>query len=236
MKAMIFAAGLGTRLRPLTDNRPKALVEAEGKTLLQHCIEKLQTAGVREIIVNVHHFADMVEDFLQANNNFGLRIELSDEREMLLDTGGGLKRAAWFFDDGQSFILHNVDILSNIDLADLCAQHRQSNALVTLACNIRESSRYFLFDASQRLCGWENTNTGEQKIVVAQYEPLQRMAFGGIHVITPAIFDSAPAADKFSIIDWYLQLAPQVLIQGYTAPDLQIVDMGKAANYTNGCF
>jgi len=224
---MIFAAGLGTRLQPLTNNCPKALVEVAGKPLLQHCIEKLKAVGVREIIVNVHHFAEMVEDFLRANNFFGLRIEISDERESLLDTGGGLKKTAWFFDDEQPFILHNVDIFSTIDLHDLYQFHLQSNALVTLACNNRTSARYFLFDNEQRLCGWENVTTQERTIAIETSEALKKLAFGGIHVINPKFFRYMPSDERFSIVNLYLQIAPQALIKAYTHENLQFLDVGK---------
>ncbi len=227
MKAMIFAAGLGTRLQPLTDHCPKALIEAAGKPLLQHCIEKLKAAGADEIIVNVHHFADMVEDFLKKHHSFGLHIEISDERAALLDTGGGLKKAVWFFNDGKPFLLHNVDIFSNIDLQDFYQSHVKSGAVATLACNCRESSRYFLFDDERRLCGWENVKTGEQKMVVKNHEPLTRLAFGGIHAISPAIFEFFPKEEKFSIVDYYLQLASLHSITAYTHDTLQFLDVGK---------
>ena len=226
---MIFAAGLGTRLRPLTNHCPKALVEVGGKPLLQHCIEKLKTAGVEIIIVNVHHFADKVENFLARHNYFDMLIEISDEREFLLDTGGGLKKAAQFFNDGQAFLLHNVDVLSNIDLLDFYNFHLQSGAMVSLACNRRESSRYFLFDSAYRLCGWENVKTAEQKIVVPMQETFLRLAFGGIHIINPAIFKLMPATTKFSIVDFYLQIATEQLINAYVNDSLQFLDVGKPA-------
>lgn len=170
MKAMVFAAGMGTRLRPLTDSMPKALVPVAGKPLLQHTIEKLKASGFNEIIINVHHFADRVIDFVRANDDFGIRIEFSDESEKLLDTGGGIKLASWFFDDGQPFLIHNVDILSNIDLTKLVKHYRDSNSVATLVCSERETSRYLLFDGSNRLQAWVNEKTGEVKSPVAHRE------------------------------------------------------------------
>src|SRR5664280_1226211 len=163
MKAMIFAAGLGTRLKPVTDNLPKALVPIAGKPLLEHVILKLKSAGFDEIIVNIHHFPDQIIDFLKANNNFSIRIEVSDERNLLLDTGGGIRRAAWFFDDEKPFLVHNVDILSNVDLKELYQQHLRSNSLATLVVSKRDTFRYLLFNDDNRLCGWINEKTGETK-------------------------------------------------------------------------
>jgi NDP-sugar pyrophosphorylase family protein len=227
---MIFAAGLGTRLQSLTNSCPKALVEVGGKPLLYHVIENLKQAGVQEIIINVHHFADQIEACLEKNNYFGIRIPVSDEREALLDTGGGLKKAAWFFADGQPFIVHNVDIFSNIDLRALYQAHIKSDALVTLACNSRKSSRYFLVDKNSRLCGWENTKTGQQIVACPQQAPFTRLAFGGIHVISPAVFSCFPERTTFSITDWYLQLAADTFLRVYTTPELQFIDAGKPEN------
>src|SRR5690606_32019928 len=154
MKAMIFAAGMGTRLKPLTDTIPKALVPVGGKPLLQHIIEKLKRFGFNEIIINIHHFGQQIIDFVQENNSFDIRIEFSDEREQLLDTGGGIKKAAWFFDDNKPFLVHNVDILSNIDLQELYHFHLKNNTIATLLCSIRQTSRYLLFDTDNHLRGW----------------------------------------------------------------------------------
>ena len=151
MKAMIFAAGLGTRLRPLTDTLPKALVPISGKPLLQHTIEKLKRAGFDEIIINIHHFGQQIIDFVAENQSFGIRIEFSDERDKLLDTGGGIKKAAWFFNDGEPFLVHNVDILSNIDLRELLAFQKGSSSVATLVCSKRQTSRYLLFEGSGHL-------------------------------------------------------------------------------------
>ena len=153
MKAMIFAAGLGTRLKPITDSIPKAMVPINGKPLLQLVLEKLKVAGFNEIIVNVHHFPELIIDFLKQNSNFGIRIEISDERDVLLDTGGAIRKAAWFFDDGKPFLVHNVDILSNLNLGDLYHQHLTTNPLATLVVSERDTFRYLLFNGDNRLCG-----------------------------------------------------------------------------------
>src|ERR1700731_2982631 len=187
MKAMILAAGLGTRLRPLTDDRPKALVEVAGRTLLEITLRRLQQFGIREVIVNVHNFADMVVDYLKKHDNFGMRIEISRE-EVLLDTGGGLKKAAWFFLDGsvgsdEQFILHNVDVLSAIDFERTVRFHRQSQALATLAVQERKTSRYLLFDGRNQLCGRQAGREQEAEIVRPSAET-QALAFSGGHVIS----------------------------------------------------
>ncbi|RMG16441.1 MAG: nucleotidyltransferase family protein, partial [Bacteroidetes bacterium] len=186
MKAMIFAAGLGTRLRPLTHHRPKALVEVGGKCLLEIVIRRLLAHGFEEIVVNVHHFAGQVEAFLAQHAGFGARIAISDERSLLLDTGGGLRQAAWFFDE-QPFLVHNVDVLSDIDLTAMYQAHLQSGALATLACRRRQSSRYLLFDEQNHLCGWKNVKSGEVRMS-RQVKSCHPLAFSGIHVIDPNIF------------------------------------------------
>src|SRR5262249_9635199 len=167
MKAMVFAAGLGTRLRPLTNDRPKALVEIAGHTLLEITLRRLATFGIREVIVNVHHFADMVVDYLKKNNNFGMRVEISRE-EVLLDTGGGLKKAAWFFLEGgspEAFLIHNADVVSAVDLARIARQHRNSGSLATLAVQDRRTSRYLLFDEHSQLCGRRGGRDGAPEMV-----------------------------------------------------------------------
>ena len=225
---MILAAGLGTRLGALTANRPKALVELNGTPLLALIIQRLQHFGFDEIIINVHHFAEQIIQYLQAHNNFGLRISISDERETLLDTGGGIKKAQWFFNDRQPFLVHNVDIISNIDLKALYQYHLDTQAMATLACKKRSSSRYFLFNQQLRLCGWENNKTGEQKIVVPVLaDEVQRMAFSGIHVINPELLQQIEQTGAFSIIDAYLQLAPANFINCFDVDNADIVDVGK---------
>jgi len=205
MKAMVLAAGLGTRLRPLTDDRPKALVKLNGRTLLEIALARLRSFGVREVIVNVHHFAGMVEEYLAANGNFGMRIEISREQE-LLDTGGGLKKAAWFFDDDAPFILHNVDVLSTIDLGRMAQIRTEQGALATLAVQQRESSRALLFDAEGRLCG-RRPGRGMEPQWARAAADAKELAFAGIHVISPKIFDKMTEQGAFSIIDAYLRLA-----------------------------
>ena len=230
MKAMIFAAGMGTRLKPLTDTIPKALVPLSGKPLLQHTIEKLKASGFNEIIINVHHFADMIIDFVLANDRFGIRIEFSDEREKLLDTGGAIKKASWFFDDNQPFLIHNVDILSNIDLRELVEHHQGSSSTATLVCSVRETSRYLLFDESNRLQGWINEKTGEVKSPIPNFNPseYQKLAFSGIHIMQPAIFHlMQDYPDTFSIIDFYLDLCKKTLFITYQPKKLQIIDVGN---------
>lgn len=227
---MIFAAGLGTRLKPLTDNMPKALVTIEGKPLLQYTIERLSAAGFNEIIINIHHFGQQIIDFVEANNSFGIRIEFSDEREQLLDTGGGIKKAAWFFDDKRPFMVHNVDILSNIDLKEVMLHHQNSNVAATLVCSERETNRYLLFNEQNHLRGWINKKTGEMKSPVAGFQPngYSQLAFSGIQVLHPSIFremDSFP--DRFSIIDFYLSLSVTYKISAYNFRTGMILDVGR---------
>ena len=226
---MIFAAGLGTRLKPITDSIPKALVPINGKPLLQLVIEKLKQSGFDEIIVNVHHFPDQIIDFLKANNSFGIRIEVSDERDELLDTGGGIRKAAWFFDDGKPFLVHNVDILSNLDLKALYLQQLQTDSLATLAVSRRDTFRYLLFSESLRLNGWINERTGETK--PAGFTPDEshvKLAFAGIQVLSPAVFDlMKPLQPKFPIMDFYLSNAPTEIISGFIPNDFNMLDVGK---------
>lgn len=210
MKAMVLAAGLGTRLRPLTDDRPKALVEVGGRTLLEITLTRLRSSGVREVIINVHHLADMIENALRANNNFGMRIEMSRE-ETLLDTGGGLKKAAWFFlEDAkrldEPFIVHNVDVLSTIDLRSMAQSHTERGALATLAVQNRKTSRYLLFNEEDQLSGRRQGGDQEPEIVrpSAHLEPL---AFCGIHVISPLLLSLMTEEGVFSIIATYMRLA-----------------------------
>jgi NDP-sugar pyrophosphorylase family protein len=208
MKAMILAAGLGTRLRPLTNDRPKALITVAGKTLLEITIERLRSFGVREIIVNVHHFAEQIEEFLRANRNFGIRMEISGEDE-LLDTGGALKKAAWFFSgDDESFLLHNVDVMSTIDLAAMVKAHRERGALATLAVMDRKTSRYLLFDEAGLLCGRRAGADGARETVRA-VQQTNALAFCGIHVISPRLLQHITEAGAFSIVPMYLRLAAE---------------------------
>jgi len=208
MKAMILAAGLGTRLRPLTNDRPKALVEVAGHTLLEIALGRLRVFGVSEVIVNAHHYAEMIVEYLKTNGNFGMRIEVSREDE-LLDTGGGLKRAADFFEGSQEpFILHNVDVVSEIDLGRMVRYHTEKAAVATLAVQERTTSRYLLFDEAGRLCGRRAGRDGKTELV-RPFERVQPLAFSGIHVISPAIFAKMKEEGAFPIIDAYLRLAAE---------------------------
>jgi NDP-sugar pyrophosphorylase family protein len=227
MKAMILAAGLGTRLGALTANRPKALVEIQGRTLLEIALRRLAAHGFDEVIINIHHFAEQIRAYLAAHGDFGLRLALSDESGALLDTGGGIRRAAWFFDDGKPFLVHNVDIVHNVDLTQLYAAHRASGAIATLCCSARRSARYFLFDAQQRLCGWQNVQTGERRITAAAPPPLRPMAFNGIHVISPELMAHIPPAGAFSIVEAYLQLSPHAPVVCFDASQAEVTDAGK---------
>jgi NDP-sugar pyrophosphorylase family protein len=207
---MILAAGLGTRLRPLTDDRPKALVEVAGRTMLEITLSRLRTFDIHEVIINVHHFADMILDYLKTNNNFGMHIEVSRE-DVLLDTGGGLKKAAYFFAENSDsferpFILHNVDVVSTIDFRRMMQFHIENKALVTLAVQDRETSRYLLFDEQLRLCGRRSGHEQKNKPVRSS-QPMQALAFSGIHIISPRLFAMMIEEGAFSIITSYLRLA-----------------------------
>ncbi len=230
---MILAAGLGTRLRPLTNDRPKALVEVAGRTLLEIALARLRTFGVSEVIVNVHHFADMVVAYLKAHDNFGMRIEVSRE-DVLLDTGGGLKKAGWFFlEDSkreEPFLLHNVDVISTIDLERMVQFHQQNQALAMLAVQERETSRYLLFDEQLQLCG---RRAGcDQKPEIARPSPrTQALAFSGIHIISPRLFALMKEEGVFSIIDSYLRLAASgEKIAAFRADEYYWRDLGKPAD------
>lgn len=227
MKGMIFAAGIGSRLKPLTDSVPKALVKIGDKTLLELVIQKFIQNGINEIIINTHHFARQIEDFLENRNYFNTRITLSHE-PVLLDTGGGLKKAAHFFDDGRPFIVHNVDILSDVDLNLLIKTHTTHNPLATIAVSRRETSRYFLFDRELRLQGWRNEKNGQEIVFVEDKLNLQKLAFSGIHCISPEFFKFFPDTEKFSIIDTYLQAIKKGgAIQGWIPPNKFWIDVGK---------
>ena len=235
MKAMILAAGLGTRLRPLTNDRPKALVEIAGRTMLEITLSRLQQFGVRHVIINAHHFADMIVDYLKANNNFGMHIEISRE-DVLLDTGGGLKKAAEFLKDPpshsryRSFILHNVDVLSTINLGRMVEFHSETGALATLAVQDRETSRYLLFDEKRRLCG-RRAGRDQTPELVRPAAQVQAWAFSGIHVISPRIFDLMSEEGAFSITNSYLRLAAQgENILAFRADEYYWRDLGRPEN------
>jgi len=225
MRAMILAAGLGTRLQPLTDNLPKALVKIHDKTLLEIAINNLVRNGFDKIIINVHHFAEQVINFIR-QNNFGVDITISDERNKLLDTGGGLKKASWFFNDSKPFLLYNVDIISNLNLQTLYESNIKSNSIATLTVRKRESDRYLLFNSENILCGWKNTKTGEL-ISSCNIDLLDEFAFSGIHIIDPEIFSLMPDADVFSMIDLYLDIMKDNKIVAHVNNDSFWLDVGK---------
>jgi mannose-1-phosphate guanylyltransferase len=233
MKAMVLAAGLGTRLRPLTDNRPKALVEINGRTLLEITLSRLRQFGVTEVIVNAHHFSEMIVDYLSANNHFGMIIEVSCE-QVLLDTGGGLKKAAHFFQDAggtiaEPFILHNVDVISTIDLARMLEFHREQKALATVAVQNRTTSRYLLFEDAGDLCGRQSPD-GKTELVRASAN-LHPLAFCGIHVISPRLLNLITEDGVFSILAPYLRLAKAgERIVGFRADEYYWRDLGKVEN------
>jgi len=229
MKAMIFAAGLGTRLKPLTDNMPKAMVPIAKKPLLEHVILKLKKAGFDEIIINVHHFPDQIIGFLKMNNDFGIRIAVSDERDELLDTGGAIRKAAWFFDDGKPFLVHNVDILSDVNLNTLYQEHLATDSLATLVVSQRDTFRYLLFDEDKHLCGWVNEKTGETKPVgIKDIFRFNKLAFSGIQVLSPGVFDlMRDLKPKFPIMDFYLSNAENQIISAFVPTDFHMLDVGK---------
>ena len=227
MKAMIFSAGLGTRFKPWTDSHPKALALVNGKSLLQHNIEYLQRYGITDVVVNVHHFADQLQAALKINNGWGSAVTISDESDAILETGGGLKRAAGFFEHTKEpFVLMNVDILTDLDLRLMIQQHLELNPLASLAVTNRETSRYFLFNEHNMLCGWRNVKTGEEKISRPCQQPIQK-AFSGIHVIDPRIFSLMKQEGKFSMVDVYLELAKKQAIKSFDHNDSNFIDVGK---------
>lgn len=226
MKAMIFAAGLGTRLRPLTTDKPKALVEVGGMPLLEIAIRRLRWFGIKEVIINVHHYAGQIEAFLKDRDYFGLQIAVSDEREFLLNTGGGLKKAAWFFEADAPFLILNTDVLTDLDLRTMYETHRRSEALATLAVRSRETSRYLLFDERKQLTGWRNNQTGEERWSRSK-QTVREYAFSGIQVLDPAIFDFFPEEPVFSIIDVYLKAATTAPILAYPHEHTFWLDVGK---------
>lgn len=238
MQAMIFAAGLGTRLKPLTDHTPKALVRVGEEPLLRHVLFRLKAAGFTRIVVNVHHFAAQILDYLEENRNFGLDIHISDETDRLLETGGGIKKAwslkdaegHYVFDRTQPILIHNVDILSNVDLGRFCHAGGQTEPSARLLVSERKTKRYLLFDETMRLVGWTNIETGEVKSPYPGLSPkdCRMYAFSGIHEVMPSLFplmDSEP--DRFPIMDFYLKNCDKVRIEGRVKPDLQLMDVGK---------
>lgn len=245
MKAMIFAAGLGTRLKPLTDTLPKALVPLAGKPLLQWQIERLKAAGITDIVVNVHHFPDMIINYLHDNDNFGCRIAVSDERDMLLETGGGLRKAEAllgsgvqeFRSSGEGILICNVDILSNINIPTLLNAYNPDEMGVVVVSE-RDTQRYLLFDEENRLCGWTNIATGEvrgeEAIRRGGEQVMKKLAFSGMQVLNPRIFDCMDKVveqkgDKFSLIDLYLSIAEKEILRAYIPENYRMMDVGKIA-------
>ena len=228
MKAMILAAGLGTRLKPLTDTIPKALVKVYGVTLLEQSLLHLKNTGIKQVIINVHHFAGQIIDFLKINHDFGMKITISDESGELLDTGGGLKKASWFFDDPDPFIVQNVDVISNLDLMQVVDHHLEKRSLATLVVKERETSRYFLFDDELKLCGWENVKTGERIIPGQTGKSTRQLAFSGIQVLDPHIFNYISETGNFSLTAMYLRLSAEHRITGFIDRDSFWADAGKS--------
>lgn len=223
---MIFSAGLGTRFKPWTDKHPKALALVNGKSLLQRNIEYLQQYGIRDVVVNVHHWADQVEAAVKQHQGWGSRITISDERDALLETGGGLLKAQALLKDKDPFITLNVDILTDLDLDKLLDFHKRHHALISFGITGRKTARYFLFDENNRLCGWRNVQTGDEIIAVAK-EGLRQMAYSCAAVFQPEVFDLIQQRGKFSLTEPYLSLAPDHLILGYDHSGDKFVDVGK---------
>ena len=232
MKALILAAGLGTRLQPFTLHHPKALAMVNGKSLLQRNIEYLQQQGIEELIVNVHHFPDQIIDAIEINKGWGSKVSISDETDSVLETGGGLKKAAWYLEQEESFVVMNVDMLTDMPLANMIQQHQDNQPLATLAITDRTSSRYLLFNNINRLCGWRNTTTLEEKGAVLTYDDQEKQtlvqkAFSGIHVISSRIFNLIQQQGKFSLIDVYMSLCADNTIEGFNHSDSLLLDVGK---------
>jgi NDP-sugar pyrophosphorylase family protein len=226
MKAMIFAAGLGTRFKPWTDEHPKALAMINGKSLLQRNIEYFQQFGIREVIINVHHFANQIYDAVKKNNGWGSTIYISDEQDQLLDTGGGLLKVKKWLGNKEPFVTTNADILTDLDLNKLIAFHKQHQPLISMAVTQRKTSRYFLFDENNRLCGWRNTKTGEEKIAIKK-NGLVEKAYSCVVVFDPKVFSLISFTGKFSLVDVYLSLAKENIILGYDHSGDKLVDVGK---------
>lgn len=224
MIAILFAAGLGTRLKPFTDNHPKALAVVNGKTLLERNIEYLKSYGIIEFVINVHHFANQIVDFLEKNENFGVKIEISDESDEVLETGGGLVKAKELLGD-KPFLVMNVDILTDLNISELMNFHLENQPLVTLAVSDRDSSRKLLFEENNQLKGWKNLNSGEK--IIASKNPLTEKAFSGIHIINPEIFEKMPTSGKFSIMTTYMEIMKTEKIFGFDHSGGILVDVGR---------
>lgn len=224
-KAMIFAAGLGTRFKPWTDKHPKALAVVNGKSLLQRNIEYLQQYEITDVVVNVHHFAEQIEEAVQNANGWGSNITISDERNEVLETGGGLLKAKRYL-QGERFLTINVDILTDVNLKAFISFHQQQNADISLGVTDRKTSRYLLFNDYNRLCGWRNVSTGQERIAIETKAFIQK-AYSGLAIFEPTILDAITQTGKFSLIDVYLSLAPQFKIAGYDHSQSKVLDVGK---------
>lgn len=234
MKAMLLAAGFGTRLKPFTDNHPKALAVVNGKTLLQRNIEYLQQFNIYDVIINVHHFADQIIQSIKKNNGWGSNITVSDETDAILETGGGLKRAGWYFKDEENFVLMNCDVLTDLSLNKMISFHKINKPLATLATTDRETSRYFLFNKENILCGWKNVKTGEEKLPKSPFAihgeelGMRSKAFSGIHIISKKIFALMVQTEiKFSMVDVYLSLCVSHNILSFDHSETKFIDVGK---------
>lgn len=225
MKAMILAAGLGTRFKPWTNNHPKALAPVNGKPLLQRAIEYLQQYDIKEVVVNVHHFAGQIEEAIKKNKGWGSHIIISDEKEEVLETGGGVLKAEEFLKN-DTFLTLNVDILTELNLKYFLSFHQQQQSLITLAVSDRDTSRYLIFNKYNRLCGWKNKKTGEEKIIIHAPEPSEK-AYSGIALFEPSVFNNISLSGKFSLIDLYLSLAKENKIAGFDHSNDRFIDVGK---------
>lgn len=232
MRALIFAAGLGTRLKPLTDTMPKALVPIGGEPMLKKVLEKLIAAGCDDIVINIHHFADQIVRYVEENNSFGVKISFSDETDLLRETGGGIRHAAPLFPGSEPVLVHNVDIISNLDLEWLKTRHRPSD-IATILVSERKTARYFLFDDDMKLVGWTNVETGEVRSPYGHIDidQCRKLAFAGIHMLSPEIFGlMADWPEAFPIVDFYLTVCRGHSIRGVVYPGLEIHDVGKIAD------
>lgn len=228
MKALLFAAGMGTRLKSYTQDKPKALVTLAGKPLIQHAIEYLKSFGITDITINVFHFAEQVIEFIDEHNSFGITIHISNERDQLLDTGGGLKKAGTFLKGDEPIVIYNVDVISNLDLNAVLKYHQEQKALATLVVRSRETSRYLMFDRNLQLAGWKNFSNGDTIISRAkEFQEAEPFAFSGIHIVQPEILDLITEEGKFPIMDLYLRLAKEHLIKAYIDQSDLWMDLGK---------
>lgn len=226
---MIPAAGLGTRLKPLTNNKPKALVEVQGAPMLQHAIQYLIRFGIKDIIINVHHFADQIVAFLEKNQNFGINIQISDETDLLLDTGGAIKKAEYFFEN-KPFLVYNVDIFTDLNIHELIEAHKNSDALLTMAVKERKTTRPILFDEDLNLCEWQNVVTGEKKTCREPLGKLTPFGFSCVQVINPEIFDLIHQEGPFPIIPFYLNIAAKHKIKAYVHNESTWLEVGRFEN------